>query len=497
MFEGSLKKKRPFFVSIKQHGARSYLAAVILVSLTACAGGGSGTTGIPSLTQPASGHLSPMATPVPITSVPSHIPTWVYDEYSANGAAASAAQVQQYVTYAEAGRGNPKAQKDCATSPKSCYSVYYFDPNFQYSGSTCPVQPDAQFIGAASESWFVHEAGYTDALHRVQGHYNESCQGSSVSIPVYLANQNDPGAAAWFQTYLRQNGDNWDYYFMDDTSTDVLDQTYGPGGGFCQDSLPNHWCSSTSEYPTDASVAQAHSAFAATLNHSSGMPMQFFFNGVGFSGQTPKNLQLLQLGSGHFAGVICENCVVSAGTLRPTNYAATLNAMAQVDAIPNEAIVLLNTGASPAGSAAQLSQRTVATAIAWLGYSDGHTIVFPDFEYNTQSLSVWPEDLIYPGAALQSMSSGANDISVASGVYRREFAQCFNSRVGLGPCAAIVNASSATVTVSNAWFQQTYGHIIAITGGDVLSGGSVSFTSAAFTPNVTSIAPGQGLLLAQ
>lgn len=504
MFEGSLTKKRLFFASIKQTSTRSVFAMVTIAALAACGGGGgAGSSTIPSVATSSSRAgvvamtASATPTPVPLMNVPAHIPTWVYDEYWAGGANASASAVTQYVTYAEGGNGNTKAQKDCSTSPKSCYSVFYFDPNFQYDGTTCPVLPDTNFINAASESSFVHEAGYTDAAHRVVGHYNEGCKGSTMTIPVYLANQTSPSVIAWFQNYLQQNGDSWDNYFMDDTSTVLLDQTYGPGGGFCQDSLPNHWCSTTQEYPTDSAVAQAHAAFANSLNHLNGSPMKFFFNGIDFSGQTPRSLQLLTLAPGHFSGAVCENCIVSGGTLRPNLYAPVLKAMAQIDAIPNEAIVELNTGASPAGSAAQLTQRTVATAIAWLGYSDGHTIVFPDFETNTQGLSVWPEDLIYPGAPLQTMSTGASDLAVATGVYRREFVSCFNNQAPIGPCAAVVNASSATVTVSSAWLQQTYGHVISMTGGDILSGGTLSLTATAFSPNVTTIAPGQAVLLAQ
>ena len=436
---------------------------------------------------------APIPTPTPIANVPAHIPTWAFDESGLEGASATSAQVKAYVTYAESGLNNPKAQQDCSGAPKSCYSVYYYDPNLVYAGTTCQFQPDGQFMSAANESWFVHENGYTDAAHRLRGMYVQNCNGRQMDIPVYLVNEFSSGATAWFTSYLQHNADAFDYYFMDDTHTTTINQGYGPDGGFCQDLLPNRWCTSTQEYPTDASVVAAHESFVSQLKHVSGAPMLQFFNGFDFSGPNPVGVNLLSSGVGNYSGGVCENCVVNAGTLKPTMYAPVLNAMALIDRIPGASFVELSTGTSPSGSNAQIQQRLVTTAMAWLGYSDGHTIVWPNLEDNTTNLAAWPEDMIYPAQPVESMTTGAADIAVASGVYRREFVQCFDNKNPIGQCAAIVNGSSVAVTVSSAWLHQSYGHVIALSGGDIVSGGTLQM--ATFAPSSTTIQPGQALLL--
>jgi len=122
--------------------------------------------------------------------------------------------------------------------------------------------------------------------------------------------------------------------------------------------------------------------------------------------------------------------------------------------------------------------------------------VQPDLEANTDNLAVWPEDLIYPSGAVQTMISGPTDLEVAPGVYRREFSSCYQKGIAIGRCAAIVNANPSDVVVRSSWLRQTYHHVVALNGGDVLSGGIANISAVAFRPNVTRVLPAGALLLA-
>ena len=463
-----------------------------------CAGAGS--PALPNaqnaqLAQRASTNASVATSALASTGVPYHIPTMAFDEYTGEGTNASSATVGAYVSYAEGGEGNAKATVDCDSSAtKSCLSVFYMDPNFLYASVSCVSTEAASVAASQAESWFVHESGYSDFAHRVQGSYTQNCGGTTEKTPVYLLDDANPAVISFFQSFLQSAANGWDVYFMDDTSSRVLTQAYGPGGGFCANNPPDSYCTTTQEYPTDASVAAAHVAFANSMVHTNGSPMQFIFNGVGFSGTTVENLNLLT-GSSNFIGAVCEECIVNAGVLQPQLYAKVLDAMAQIDAIPGASFVELSTGYSPAGSAAQIHQRVAATAVAWLGYSAGHTIVFPNLEDNTTNLAVWPEDAIVPTEPVESMTSQASDIAVEPGVYVREFAECYDAGVAIGQCAAVVNSTASAVTVEASWLKQTYKHLLALTGGDIPSGGTMSLTSDYFVPGVTQIQPSWATLL--
>jgi hypothetical protein len=438
----------------------------------------------------AAASASPASSPVPL-----HLPTMVFDEYTGEGSNASSASVEQYVSYAEGGEGNDKALVDCDSgSTKSCLSVFYMDPNFLYDSASCASSEAASASAADSESWFVHEAGYSDFAHRVQGSYSQVCNGESETTPVYLFDDANSAVISFFESYLQSVANDWDVYFMDDTSARVLTQAYGPGGGFCRNNPPTYYCTTTQEYPTDASVAAAHDTFANSMNHTNGSPMQFIFNGLSFSGTTVENLDIFS-GSSRYIGAVCENCIVSAGILQPAMYAHVLTAMAQIDAIPGASFVASASGFSASGSDEEIHQRVVTTAVAWLGYSPGHTIVFPNLEDNTTNLAVWPEDAIVPTEPLESMTSSANDVAVEAGVYVREFAQCYDAGVAIGQCAAVLNATGSAVTVQASWLKQKYTHLLAITGGDIQSGGKVSLTSDYFVAGITKVQASFGTLL--
>ena len=458
--------------------------------------GGSGSSAVPAAQIAEQGSIrSNVASTTTSTSVPMHIPTMAFDEYTGEGTNASSATVNAYLSYAEGGEGNTKATADCDSgSTKNCLSVFYMDPNFLYASKSCVSAEAASVATSEAESWFVHESGYSDSAHRVAGTYTQNCSGTTEKTPVYLLDDANPAVVSFFKSYLQSVADNWDVYFMDDTSARVLTQAYGPGGGFCSNNPPDNYCTTTEEYPTDASVAAAHDTFANSMSHVNGSPMQFIINGVSFSGTTVENLNILT-GSSSFIGAVCEECIVDAGVLQPQMYAKVLDAMAQIDAISGASFVELSTGYSAPGSAVQVHQRVAATAIAWLGYSPGHTIVFPNLEDNTTNLAVWPEDAIVPTQPLESMTSQASDIAVEPGVYVREFAQCYNAGVAIGQCAAVVNSTSSAVTIQASWLKQKYTHLVAITGGDIPSGGKISLTSDFFVAGITSVQPSLGTLL--
>jgi hypothetical protein len=279
---------------------------------------------------------------------------------------------------------------------------------------------------------------------------------------------------------------------MDNTKGNVVGQFYGPGGGMCHNTS-NHLCSTTQEVPTDAAVITEHADLANSLTHTNGTPFQGFYNSLGFTNGVA-DLNVLA-SSSHFTGAVCESCVVSLGTFRPTMYAYTLNTMAKVNATASGHFVLLSQGVSPAGSSAQIAQRKITTAVTWLGYSPTHTIIFPNLEANTSQLNVFPENSIVPMTPLQTMSSGAVNLQVAPGIYRREFASCYNAGVAIGPCAAIVNATGGNVVIRSTWLHEAYGHVVDPIGGTIPQGGHVSLTAVRFVPNSTVIAPAQGMLI--
>ena len=427
-----------------------------------------------------------------LAAVAAHIPTWAFDEFNGEGAHTAPAVVQRYVSFAESGLNNTKAVEDCRGSG-ACSSVYYFDPSLIYDSPLCPYASYREFLAQASEDWFVHLPGRHDPAGRVQGTYTQSCKGARIPIHVYEANQTNPAVRQFFANYLRQNGDDFDFYEMDDTSDTLVTQFYGPGGGFCKGESGNGYCTRTAELASDADVVSAHIAFANALNHRNGSPMYFYYNGLSFTPRSPLIPPLLGNGS-RYRGVICENCTVNDGTLRPAMYAKVLGAMARIDAIPGAAFVELSTGKAPDGSAEQIAQRLVTTAVAWLGYADGHTIVWPNLEFTTQNLAVWPEDEIVPTQPLETMSRSAADIAVAPNVWRRDFASCYREGVPIGPCAAVLNGTPGAIHLWAQWFRQPYGHVITLEGGDAPSGGTISLDGAALT-TATQIPPGEAVLL--
>jgi hypothetical protein len=393
---------------------------------------------------------------------------------------ASAALVRGWVSYAEAncGPGQTKAVNDCtASGVVYCDAVQYLDTNWIYPGSP-PI------ANSAAENWWLHDPGYSDSGHRIVT--NDGTNGK-------LLNQLNTGVDGWMQNYARANYNNFAGLMMDDMVPTLGGELYYTA------------FSSTNEITSSGQLLTGHEQIASYMTHSNGAPFLQIQNGLQGNPWLTTPFSMINDHTG-VEGFVSENSPYSNGVL--TNYyAGFLDEIAYIDSTPDDFIVMLSYST---GSA--LQGRLIQQATEMLGYSGNHLVDWADLEKNTTNLSVWPEEGIVPTNPLQSMSApsgsgclggnggsctsgGHNSIQVASGVYRREFSQCYNQGVAIGPCAAIVNANGGAVTVQSSWLTQSYHHQVTFNGGDVQSGGSINVSGGGFTAGSTTIPGADAILL--
>ena len=302
----------------------------------------------------------------------------------------------------------------------------------------------------------------------------------------------------FFQSYVRSNYNADDGLMMDDQSSGLSQALYYSSCG----------CSSTAEETSDAALRAAHGAMSAAMTHANGTPFVQIDNALASNPYLPQGLDLLNQ-TENVQGLITEGEPESNGTLDPY-YSTLLDQIAYVADKTNSFVVPLSY--ADAGASYQSQTRRVQEATMLLGYSPGHLVDWADLERGSSNLGVWPEEGIYPTAPVQSMAApggsgclagtgqvcstgGHNDLQVAPGVYRREFAVCYDHGVAFGACASIVNTTASPITIPAAWLTGSYTHQMTFTGGDVQSGGQVDLTGAGFTPGSTTVASHDAILL--
>ncbi len=363
-----------------------------------------------------------------------------------------------------------------------CHVIQYLDTNWIYQQGSPPFN---DFSRVASEDWFQHVPGSSS---RVQ---TNSYGGG------YLINQNNAGVQSFFQSYVRSHYDATDGLMMDDQSSGLGSQLYYSTCG----------CQTTAEASSSAALRAAHESMSAAMTHSSGQPFVQIDNTLPANPYLPQGLDMLNHGGVH--GLLKEGSPEYNGKLDPY-YSTLLDEIAYVATQTNSFVVPLSYG--HAGASTQQQSRRVQEATILLGYSPGHLVDWADLNQGSSDLSVWPEAGIYPTQPVQSMGTpggtdclagsgavcstgGHNDLLVAPGVYRREFAACYDQGTAIGPCATLVNTTAAPVTVASSWLTSSYDHQITFNGGDVQAGGTINATGATFTPGASTIGAQDGLLL--
>ncbi len=393
--------------------------------------------------------------------------------------------MQQWVTYAESNCGPTvtKAVSDChANGVTLCTAVQYLDANWIYAQGSVPgVQ------AASSENWWQHEPG------------QPATAANRIAISSYgggnVLNQSNPAVDAWFDNYVHSNYNAYDALMMDDSSGSLSNELWGSG------------FSTSDELTSDTALQASHEQMAAAITHTNGTPFMQIDNAL--SANDNLSTPFAQLNNpSTVVGVVTEGAPMYDGTMTGY-YPSELDEMAYLDHTSNDFDVLLSYDTSGSQQA-----RLVQAATILLGYSQGHTVSWSDLNTNSDDLAIWPEEGIVPTQPIQTMSAptgvdclagqgvtcsngGHNDLQVATGVYRREFTQCYDHGTKFGDCAALVNTTSSPITIAPSWLTQSYGHLITLNGGDLQAGGTVNLQGATFTPGQTTIPANDAILLAQ
>src|ERR1039458_825122 len=219
-------------------------------------------------------------------SVPKHIETWSLDDGCSGGRGASAALVQQWLTYADANcgsSGDGKIFSDCVSGTTVyCKTIQYLDTGVIYytAGSSSGQWPqyNAASVGAPNDDWFIHAA---------------SASGSNLNASTRLVNPNfsggywdniaNPAVQSFYQNYVRTNFPNEYGLRMDDVGMGVDAEWYAAAGS------PK----TSHEITTNAQLEAAQQALAAKMTHSDGTPYILIDNGDNANPYLTSNLPLL------------------------------------------------------------------------------------------------------------------------------------------------------------------------------------------------------------
>jgi hypothetical protein len=432
--------------------------------------------------RPATSSQSAPSDPSASGPIPTHVETWSYDDGCNGGVGASPTLVRAWLTYAESNCGYDatKAQSDCQDgATKYCTTLAYVDANKVFS--------DGLPVGSsAPQSWWLHQPGHDDAAHRLT-------EGSSSWGNAYYLDGSNSSVDSWLHNYVSTKYNSFNGLMMDDVGANPQEQFYGSGQ------------TSSSELNSTSKVMAEHQDVADAMTHADGSPFLQVDNALQINSNLATAFPLLDNSHG-VVGLLAEGAPYSDGTLT-SYYSTLLDDMSYVDSRDHDFITLLSYDNHGSTVARRIQEATVL-----LGYSPGHIVDWADLEQSNSNLSVWPEEGIYPAQPIQTMatpggagclagngqvcsSGGHNDLQVAANVYRREFKACYNHGTSIGPCAAIVNDSSNSVTVKGSWLKQNYQHEITMNGGDVQSGGTLNLSGNDFNAGSSTVGPDDAVLL--
>lgn len=286
--------------------------------------------------------------------------------------------------------------------------------------------------------------------------FSTDCGGIDITIPYgtgiqYLMN---PGSTdleakinAWQSSELTAG--HIDAFFYDD-----IDTLYG---------VPTMPCGGTQN-----SWDAGNASFIAASNNP------VVFNGYAMDANSAQ----LITGTNVVGGVV-EGCYATGSQPSPpyttgTQWTTDEN-LELAAAAANRLFFCYNNGSQNGSSNTSLRMYIYASFL--LTYNATSSILWDTFT-TTSELHVFPETQLVPANPLVSAPSAVSSLKSSSGLYVREYANCYQAGNTVGACAVVVNSDSATSHAMPS-LSGAYTHTFTLSGAGVLDGGTTSVTGSA------------------
>jgi hypothetical protein len=397
------------------------LNGALLLSIVCGCSSGTGTTTLPAV-QPAQAALPRIAAAAALSAsgatalarrVPAafttdgqsaaHVKTWAYWGQAGEPAGVTPQFIAQNVTFLEADAAHVLPYHAAGGS----YAVRYTDPNRVIPGRK------EELWNTPEQGWFHDASGKRIWLNygAAWGIQNVLNPASAVTRSAYTALTQQIAASA-----------PYDYVEVDDTNFDLAGAFYGFNTAGVE-------AGSQSAYDTAVDQLLDASAVRPILNGLS--------NEDGHPGGVSGTTAFLSHAEG---GIDNEGCLQSTYQKTETQWQFDENTMLATARAHKLAVCWGRSSVS--GDTHPL--RLYFAGSWWLTYDPTYSVAFANFA-SIHDLFVFPEYDIVPTRPLQSPSSNVTELKSASGVYVREFAQCYQRTVPIGACAAFVNPTGSTL----------------------------------------------------
>jgi hypothetical protein len=408
-----------------------------------------------SPTPRASVTSSPSPSPSPISQ--RHVVTWDYLGYPDGTTKITWSQAAPFLSWASTGYA-----ASAGIHAVGIKTTFYTDPNRVSSNDALYNAPEAAFA--------------------------HTCQGSRVTDVFagrVLQYVTDPGSAALQSSFI-------DWVVNPNLHEGVFDAVYldnmGPlseyGSGSFSPSLPCNY--------SDSGWVAGQTALISAL------PVPALFNGL--SGLNPYggfglSLSLGLFNSSNTLGGMWEHCYTRNNQSVPKEFGPTWQANENTELAVQQKgrlfICMPSDNYAPPGSSRALDDRLYSYASFLLTYDPTLSVLWDFYPVGPSGLHVNPESQLVPLHPVVSTPSDIRDLQQTSGVYGREYSDCYLAGTWVGPCAAVVNPDYYN---AHAFPYTKYHHTLVINGAGILDGGTISITGP---PPPSSLPPMEAVIAFQ